>query len=64
MCVTGHQLNYPSPRPTPQIINSVDIAEIQAVYLSSARLDSDAVVAFVKALAAISQVCLRVLIGW
>lgn len=34
----------------------MDASEIQAVYLSSEDLDSDAVVAFVKALAAISQV--------
>jgi len=39
-----------------EIISSVDAAEIQAVYLASARLDSDAVVTFVRALAAISQV--------
>lgn len=54
--------------PPPQIIASVDVSEIQQVYLSSSRLDSDAVVAFVRALAAISQVgrtahC-GVVVGW
>jgi hypothetical protein len=42
--------------PPPQIIHSVDVSEIQQVYLASSRLDSDAVVAFVRALAAISLV--------
>ncbi|KAI8465270.1 MAG: hypothetical protein J3K34DRAFT_525495 [Monoraphidium minutum] len=45
--------------PPLEVISSVDASEIQAVYLVSARLDSDAVVAFVRALAAISQDELR-----
>ncbi|WIA22572.1 hypothetical protein OEZ86_009559 [Tetradesmus obliquus] len=38
----------------PEIINSVDTAQLNKVYVSSSRLDSDAIVAFVRCLAAIS----------
>jgi hypothetical protein len=49
-------LTFPLPPPNRQVIALVDASEIQQVFLASARLDSDAVIAFVRALAAISQV--------